>query len=197
IPGVGLKFYLQFTTVNYRSGEDAGSCFATVLYPKKRSPPTVNIKCTYTRDWKQIQEEDKRFYQKLTHQSKPIIANDIPDSHGNIEHALLPVWGLAVAGSSYIMWEKSTENLGYFLAQVKSARQQIRNSKSVEFEFIVLLHEIPTQKIIRCHMHLSWSFGHPPKVRYSCTSDNDQPEDGSGMELGSDAGISHEREENF
>lgn len=49
----------------------------------------------------------------------------LADSYGNIEPALEPVWALAVAGSSSIMWEKSTETLGYFLAQVKSVRQWV------------------------------------------------------------------------
>ncbi|NWI71450.1 OCX32 protein, partial [Todus mexicanus] len=105
--------------------EDAGSCLATVLYPKTKAPPAVTIKCTDTKDQKQIQEEDNRLYQQLRHQTKPIIANNIPDSYGNIEPALEPVWALAVAGSSYIMWQKSTENLGYFMAQVKSAKQWV------------------------------------------------------------------------
>lgn len=49
----------------------------------------------------------------------------LADSYGNIEPALEPVWALAVAGSSSIMWEKSTETLGYFLAQVKSVKQWV------------------------------------------------------------------------
>lgn len=47
------------------------------------------------------------------------------DSYGNIEPDLEPVWALAVAGSSSIMWEKSTETLGYFLAQVKTVKQWV------------------------------------------------------------------------
>lgn len=49
----------------------------------------------------------------------------LADSYGNIEPALEPVWALAVAGSSSIMWEKSTETLWYSLAQVKSIRQWV------------------------------------------------------------------------
>lgn len=53
----------------------------------------------------------------------------LADSYGNIEPALEPVWALAVAGSSSIMWEKSTETLGYFLAQVKSVRQWVSGAQ--------------------------------------------------------------------
>ncbi|XP_052542574.1 ovocalyxin-32-like [Tympanuchus pallidicinctus] len=196
IPGVGVKYYLQFTTEDYINGENAGSCLATVLYLQK-SPPEVNIKCAHTQDKKEIQEEDNRFYQYLQHRTKPIIANDIPDSHGNIDHAHLPLWGLAIAGSSYIMLEKSTENLGYFMAQVKAVKQRIRKDSAVEFEFMILLHETPTQKIDLCHMHLIWTLRHPLKVKYICTSDNHRLEDGSGQDYGSAAGMFHEKEGNF
>ncbi|KAK2538526.1 ovocalyxin-32 [Columba guinea] len=197
IPDSGHKYYLQFTTEDYRTGENAGSCLATVLYPKTKSPPVVNIKCTDTKDQKQIQEEDNRLYQKIRRQTKPIIGNNIPDSYGNIEPALEPAWALAVAGSSYMMWEKSAENLGYFMAQVKSAKQWIRKDDFIEFDYTVLLHEIPTQEIVSCHMRLTWLPGHPLKVKYFCSSENQRLEDGSGMESGSAAGILDERGANF
>ncbi|KAM9007281.1 ovocalyxin-32-like [Ara ararauna] len=197
IPDSGHKYYLQFTTEDYRSGENAGSCLATVLYPKTKSPPVVNIKCMQSKDQEQIQEEDNRLYQKIRHQTKPITGNNIPDSHGNIEPALEPVWALAVAGSSYIMWEKSTENMGYFMAQVKSVKQWIRKDDFTEFDYTILLHEIPTQDIISCHMRLTWLPGHPLKVKYFCASENHGLEDGSGMESGSAAGVLHEKGPNF
>ncbi|KFP74605.1 Ovocalyxin-32, partial [Apaloderma vittatum] len=197
IPNSGHKYYLQFTTEDYKTGEDAGSCLATVLYPKTKALPVVNIKCTHPKDLKKIHEEDNRIYLKFRHQTKPIIGNNIPDSYGNIEPALEPVWALAVAGSSYIMWEKSTENLGYFMAQVKSVKQWIRKDDFIEFDYAVLLHEIPTQEIISCHMRLTWLPGHPLKVKYFCTSENQGPDDGSGMESGSAAGILQERGATF
>uniref|UniRef100_A0A663MDQ1 Retinoic acid receptor responder 1 n=1 Tax=Athene cunicularia TaxID=194338 RepID=A0A663MDQ1_ATHCN len=178
-----------------RPHENAGSCLATVLYRRTKSPPVVNIKCMQTKDQKQIQEEDNRLYQKIRHQTKPIIGNNIPDSYGHIEPALEPAWALAVTGSSYMMWEKSTESLGYFLAQVKSVKQWVNDF--IEFDYTVLLHEVPTQEIISCHMRLTWLPGHPLKVKYFCASENQGLEDGSGMESGSAAGILHGRGANF
>uniref|UniRef100_A0A8C3V512 Retinoic acid receptor responder 1 n=1 Tax=Catharus ustulatus TaxID=91951 RepID=A0A8C3V512_CATUS len=164
IPESGHKYYLQFSTEDYRTGVNAGNCLATVLYPKKKSPPVVSITCSHTKDQKEIQEEDNRLYQKIRHQSKPITANNIPDSYGNIEPALEPVWALAVAGSSSIMWQRSTESLGYNLAQVKS----IRKDDFVEFDYTVLLHELPSQEIIPCELRLTWLPGRPLKVKHSC-----------------------------
>nr|XP_013812927.1 PREDICTED: ovocalyxin-32-like [Apteryx mantelli mantelli] len=197
IPGVGHKYYLQFTTEDYRSRQNVGNCLATVFYQKRKSPPAVTINCVDTKDEKQIQEEDNTFYQKIKQQTKPIIASDIPDSYGNIEPSLEPVWALAVVGSSYIMWEKSTENLGYSMAQVKSVKQWIRKDDFTEFDYTVLLHETPTQEMIPCHMRVIWLPGHPLKVKYFCAPENQLSEEASGMESGSAAGILYEKEENF
>ncbi|NXF02863.1 OCX32 protein, partial [Smithornis capensis] len=197
IPDSGHKYYLQFSTEDYRTGENAGNCLATVLYPKKKSTPVVSIKCSHTTDQKEIQEEDNRLYERLRHQAKPITGNNIPDSHGNIEPALEPVWALAVAGSSSIMWEKSVENLGYSLAQVKLVQQWVRKDDLIEFDYTVLLHEMPTQEIIPCHMRLTWLPARPLKVKHFCTSHNHRLEDGSGVESGSAAGFSDEKGANF
>lgn len=56
----------------------------------------------------------------------------LADSYGNIEPALEPVWALAVAGSSSIMWQRSTESLGYNLAQVKSVRQWVSGAGAAQ-----------------------------------------------------------------
>ncbi|XP_019358757.1 PREDICTED: retinoic acid receptor responder protein 1 [Gavialis gangeticus] len=197
--GTGNKYYLQFTTEDYKTRENVGTCLAIVFYLKRKPTPTVNIKCTYTKDQKEVQEDDHRFYQKIRQQTKPIIGSYIPDSYGNIEPAFESAWALAVVGSSYIMWEKSTENLGYFMAQVKHVKQWISKDDSIDFDYAVLLHEIPTQEMILCHMRVIWIPNHPLKVKYFCSSENQsaESEDVSGMESGSADGILNEKEANF
>uniref|UniRef100_K7G0M5 Retinoic acid receptor responder 1 n=1 Tax=Pelodiscus sinensis TaxID=13735 RepID=K7G0M5_PELSI len=206
IPGIGHKYYLQFTTEDYKSSNtfyehrsDVGTCLATVLYLKRKPRPAVNINCTYTKDQKQTREDDYSFYKKMRQQTKSIIGNEIPDNDGNIEPDLEPVWALAVAGSSYIMWEKSTENLGYFMAQVKNVKQWITKDDSTDFDYTVILHEIPTQEMISCHLRVIWIPGHPLKVKYFCLSENQSSEsgEGSGIESGSTTGIFNEKEANF
>ncbi|XP_074860192.1 retinoic acid receptor responder protein 1 [Carettochelys insculpta] len=198
IPGIGHKYYLQFTTEDYKSSQSVGACLATVIYLKRKPRPAVNINCTYTKDQTEIQEEDYSFYKKMKQQSKPVIGNEIPDKNGNIEPDMEPVWALAVAGSSYIMWEKSTENLGYFMAQVRNVKQWITKDDSIDFDYSVILHEIPTQEMISCHLRVIWTPGHPLKVKYFCLSGNQGSEsgEGSGTESGSATGIFNEREAN-
>lgn len=65
----------------------------------------------------------------MNSQNSSSLYDSLSDSHGNIDHAHLPLWGLAIAGSSYIMLEKSTENLGYFMAQVKAVKQRVSKWK--------------------------------------------------------------------
>ncbi|CAM5164264.1 retinoic acid receptor responder protein 1 [Chelonia mydas] len=199
IPGIGHKYYLQFTTEDYKSSQNVGTCLATVFYLKRKPRPAVNINCTYTKDQKQTREDDYSFYKKMRQQTKPLIGNDIPDSYGNIEPALEPAWALAVAGSSYLMWEKSTENLGYFMAQVKNVKQWITKDDSIDFDYSVVLHEIPTQEMISCHLRVIWTPGHPLKVKYFCLSENQWSEsgEGSGTESGSTNGIFNEKEANI
>uniref|UniRef100_A0A7M4ELI8 Retinoic acid receptor responder 1 n=1 Tax=Crocodylus porosus TaxID=8502 RepID=A0A7M4ELI8_CROPO len=182
--------------------ENVGTCLAIVFYLKRKPTPTVNIKCTYTKDQKEVQEDDHRFYQKIRKPNYYIcVCSPIPllflDSYGNIEPAFESAWALAVVGSSYIMWEKSTENLGYFMAQVKHVKQWVNDS--IDFDYAVLLHEIPTQEMILCHMRVIWIPNHPLKVKYFCSSENQsaESEDVSGMESGSADGILNERAANF
>uniref|UniRef100_A0A8C2YFJ0 Retinoic acid receptor responder 1 n=1 Tax=Coturnix japonica TaxID=93934 RepID=A0A8C2YFJ0_COTJA len=174
-------------------GEYIGSCISTVVF-QKLAPPKVYSKCVLTQDEKQFHEKDKKFYESLRHRRKPIIVYNIPDSYGNIDRAHIALWGLAICGSSKIMFEHSREDLSYNVAQVKAVKQELRNDNAVEFQILVVFHETPTQT---CHLNLTWTIGQPLKEKHICTSDNHGLEDGSGQDSGSAAGMSHENERNF
>uniref|UniRef100_A0A8C0G9J5 Retinoic acid receptor responder 1 n=1 Tax=Chelonoidis abingdonii TaxID=106734 RepID=A0A8C0G9J5_CHEAB len=173
------------------SAEKYNGLFCCLNLQKPR--PAVNINCTYTKDQKQTREDDYKLF--LHH----CLLLPLSDSYGHIEPALEPAWALAVAGSSYLMWEKSTENLGYFMAQVKNVKQWITKDDSIDFDYLVILHEIPTQEMISCHLRVIWTPGHPLKVKYFCLSENQRSEsgEGSGTESGSTNGIFNEEEANF
>lgn len=51
------------------------------------------------------------------------------DSHGQIDPSLRPLWDLAFLGSSYVMWEKTTQFLNYYLIQISSVKQLVRSWK--------------------------------------------------------------------
>ena len=49
----------------------------------------------------------------------------LPDSHGWIDPSLRPIWDLAFLGSSYVMWERTTQTLHYYMAQLSSVNQWV------------------------------------------------------------------------
>lgn len=50
----------------------------------------------------------------------------LSDSHGHIDNSLRPLWDLAFLGSSYVMWEKTTQVLHYYLVQLSSVERLVR-----------------------------------------------------------------------
>ncbi|NXP42187.1 OCX32 protein, partial [Leiothrix lutea] len=179
IPESGHKYYLQFSTEDYRTGEDAGNCLATVLYPKKKSPPVVSIKCSHTKDQKEIQEEDNRLYQRIRHQSKPITGGNIPGGFGRAD----PLW--------IYPWHSALIILFLFTPA------QMRKDDFTEFDYTVLLHEMPSQEIVSCHMRLTWLPGRPLKVKHFCAAESHGADEGSGAESGSAAAPAAEKGANF
>uniref|UniRef100_G3R7K1 Retinoic acid receptor responder 1 n=1 Tax=Gorilla gorilla gorilla TaxID=9595 RepID=G3R7K1_GORGO len=58
------------------------------------------------------------------------------------------------------------------------------NDDTIDFDYTVLLHELSTQEIIPCRIHLVWYPGKPLKVKYHC-QELQTPEEASGTEEGS------------
>lgn len=127
------------------------------------------------------QERDYLLYKQVKQLKSPLDIVSIPDNHGHIDPSLRPIWDLAFLGSSYVMWEKTTQFLHYYLAQLTSVKQLKTDDDGIDFDFTVLLHEFSTQEIIPCRIHLFWYPGKPLKVQYHC-QELQSPEEASGME---------------
>lgn len=52
------------------------------------------------------------------------------DSHGYIAPSLRPIWDLAFLGSSYVMWQKTTPFLHYYMSQISGVKQWVRKTKT-------------------------------------------------------------------
>ncbi|KAM4772797.1 ovocalyxin-32-like [Rhinophrynus dorsalis] len=185
IPEIGKKFYIEFTTKDFHTNQNAGTCIATVFYRPDHPHPAIKVDCP-NRSMKQAYEEDYSFYKKMKMQTTPISGTDIPDSFGFIEPDLLPVWYMAVMGSGYVIWEKTTEDRSYSMAQIKSVKQVLRKDDLISFDYDILLHELPTEEMVNCSLHVIWKPGKPPKVDYHCSHDSGngsgrEPEEGSGF----------------
>ncbi|XP_068826417.1 retinoic acid receptor responder protein 1 isoform X1 [Capricornis sumatraensis] len=193
------KFDLVFTTEFYRAEEPSflipkslfqegekrlGTCSAQVFFRNDKPRPAVNVTCTQLIKKERRQEEDYQLYRLMKQLKSPLNAVRIPDSHGYIAPSLRPIWNLAFLGSSYVMWQKTTPFLHYFMSQISSVKQWKTNDDAIDFDYTVLLHEFSTQEIIPCRIHLVWYPGKPLKVKYHC-QERQTPEEGSGTEEGS------------
>nr|XP_020647473.1 retinoic acid receptor responder protein 1 [Pogona vitticeps] len=184
IPGVGRKYFLQFSTKDLQTGQNLGTCLASVFYMKNKPKPTVDINCIRNKDHDQRLQEDYGLYLSMKGISEP---------------SLNLVSALASLGSSYIAWEKSTEDTTYFLTQVKDAKYSWgRADESLEFNFSVLLGSSLSESLA-CHMRVTWKLEQPLKVKYDCSTEEESSEsaDGSGGELGSTSGFFIDPENNF
>ncbi|XP_045153596.1 retinoic acid receptor responder protein 1 [Echinops telfairi] len=185
----GWKVDLLFTTEPYNPEgreEHVGKCSAQVLFKNQKPRPAINVTCTRLVEKSKRQEEDYLLYQHMKHLTVPRDGITIPDSHGHIDPSLRPVWDLAFLGGSYVMWEKTTQSLHYYMVQLIGVQQWKTDEDAIDFDYTVLLHEFSTQEIVSCRIHLVWYPGKPPKVQYRC-QDPQAPEEASGTEEGSAA----------
>ncbi|XP_031229915.1 retinoic acid receptor responder protein 1 isoform X2 [Mastomys coucha] len=159
--------------------ERMGKCSARVFFKNEKPRPAINVTCTRLFDKGKRQEKDYLLYKQMKQLKTPLDTISIPDSHGHIDPSLRPLWDLAFLGSSYVMWEKTTQFLHYYLVQLSSVKQLKTEDDSIDLDFTVLLHEFSTQEIIPCRIHLVWYPGKPLKVNYHC-QELQSPEEASG-----------------
>ncbi|XP_016004862.2 retinoic acid receptor responder protein 1 [Rousettus aegyptiacus] len=183
------KVDLTFTTERYNpeEGEERlGNCSAQVFFRNEKPRPAINVTCTRFIENSKRQQEDHLLYKHMKQLKNPLDVVGIPDSHGYIDPSLRPIWDLAFLGSSYVMWEKTTQFLHYYMAQLSGVKQWKTNDDAIEFDYTVLLHEFSTQELIPCRIRLVWYPSKALKVKYHC-QEQQTPEEASGTEEGSAA----------
>ncbi|XP_029393665.1 retinoic acid receptor responder protein 1 [Mus pahari] len=179
-PHEGCEVDLVFSTEQYNpEQEHLGRCSARVFFKHEKPRPAINVTCSQLFDKEKRQEKDYRLYKQMKQWKIPLDSIRVPDSHGHIDHSLRPLWDLAFLGSSYVMWEKTSQFLHYYLVQLSSVEQLKTDDDSIDFDYTVLLHEFSTQEIIPCRIHLVWYPGKPLKVNYHC-QEQQSPEEASG-----------------
>ncbi|XP_068056269.1 latexin isoform X3 [Anomalospiza imberbis] len=146
IDGVGHKYHLELELEDVLDKDRTVNCTAEVLYHlgSKNSAPDVQV--TVQGELRSTEEADKEFYNWIRSLEKELVAENIPDSHGNIPPELEPIHLLAWVASGYVIWQNSTENTKFHLAQVKHVKQVKRSDEDLQFDFVVLLHEMVSQR---------------------------------------------------
>ncbi|XP_038600681.1 retinoic acid receptor responder protein 1 [Tachyglossus aculeatus] len=177
-PEKGQRIDVVFTTSKYASEENeyAGTCFATVVFRNNKPSPAVNITCTPVIGEEERELEAVQMYKQLKELAKPTKGTKIPDNYGFIEPSLKPMWYLAVVGGSYVMWQKTSLSLYYYMLQLTDVKQWVTDDDAIQFGYTALLHEFSTQEIIPCQINLIWYPGKILKVKYHCQNHETQLE---------------------
>ncbi|NWR71692.1 LXN protein, partial [Centropus unirufus] len=164
IADVGHKYHLELELEDILNKDSNVNCTAEVLYHlgNKALPPDVQF--TIDGELKNTDEADNVFYNRIKSREKELVAENIPDSHGNMSPEMEPIHLLAWAASGYVIWQNSTENTNFQLAQIKRVKQVKRSDEYLEFDYLVLLHEMVSQEIIPWQMTVLWHPQHGVQV---------------------------------
>uniref|UniRef100_A0A8C2H972 Latexin-like n=1 Tax=Cyprinus carpio TaxID=7962 RepID=A0A8C2H972_CYPCA len=155
----GRKYSLDFSVTDWASGSagPALRCSAEVMFPgTERSSPDVQLRCEALQQINST-AQDHAFYQKYIAPESAVSAQHIPDSYGNVSEEMQPFWRLARVAASFIMLRESSENTEFNMAKVASVTQQESSEEQLMLEFVVLLHDFPSQEIVQWKLLVSWS----------------------------------------
>ncbi|XP_053246364.1 ovocalyxin-32-like [Podarcis raffonei] len=182
IPGVERKYSLKFATKDAKSGQNLGSCLATVRYQREKPKPKVDIVCPHSKDPEGLGHLPQNMLQDV------VLFHSIRDGNKPSQDLLQ---NLAAIGNSYISWEKSSERRSYTVTQVTNLKPWVRKYITFfEVDYTAQLTSDSSEKL-SCHVRVAWRPGLTARVKYDCSSEDDSSEsaDGSGVEEGSANGV--------
>ncbi|XP_030312277.1 latexin [Calypte anna] len=168
---VGHKYSLELVLEDILDRDTTVNCTAEVLYHLGNKNLAPAVQFTLEGDLKNTDEADNTFYNQIRSLEKELVAENIPDSHGNMPPALEPIHLLGWVASGYVIWQNSTENTHFHPAQIKHVKQVKRSDEYLEFDYMILLHEMVSQEIIPWQMTVLWHPQHGVQV----TGDSQQP----------------------
>ncbi|NXF91235.1 LXN protein, partial [Eubucco bourcierii] len=164
IADVGHKYHLELLLEDVLAKDTTVNCTAEVLYPLGNQKSAPDVQFTLEGELRDTAEADNAFYNRIKSLDQELVAENIPDSQGNVPPALKPVHLLAWVASGYLIWQNSTENTKFQLAQVKRVKQVKRSDEYLEFDYLVLFHEMVSQEIIPWQMRVLWHPQHGVQV---------------------------------
>ncbi|NXY70574.1 LXN protein, partial [Glareola pratincola] len=176
INDVGHKYYLELELEDVLDKDSTVNCTAEVLYHLGNKNIAPDVQFTLEGELKNTDEADNIFYNRIKSPEKELVAENIPDSHGNVPPEMEPIRLLAWVASGYVIWQNSTENTKFQLAQIKHVKQVKRSDEYLEFDYMILLHDMVSQEIIPWKMTVLWHPQHGVQV----TQDSRQPKHASG-----------------
>ncbi|NXO78028.1 LXN protein, partial [Sitta europaea] len=155
IDGVGHKYYLELELEDVLDKGRTVGCTAEVLY-HLGSTCAPDVQVTVQGELRSTEQADMDFYNRVRSLQEELVAENIPDSHGNVPPELEPLHLLAWVASGYLTWQNSTENTKFHLAQVKHVKQVKRSDEDLQFDYMVLLHEMVSQELLPWEVSVLW-----------------------------------------
>ncbi|NXN09125.1 LXN protein, partial [Indicator maculatus] len=169
IADVGHKYHLDLVLEDVLAKDTTVNCTAEVLYHLGNQNTAPDVQFTLEGELRTTAEADNLFYNQIKSLDKVLVAENIPDSQGSVSPAMEPVHLLAWVASGYVIWQNSTENTKLQLAQIRRVKQVKRSDEYLEFDYLVLLHEMVSQEIIPWQMTVLWHPQHGVQVtQHSC-----------------------------
>ncbi|NXE95580.1 LXN protein, partial [Menura novaehollandiae] len=156
IDDVGHKYYLELELGDVLDKDRTVNCTAEVLYHLGHKNTAPEVQFSVEGELRSTEEADEEFYNRIRSLEKELVAENIPDSHGNIPQELEPIHLLAWVASGYLIWQNSTENTHFHLAQIKHVKQVKRSDEDLQFDYVVLLHEMVSQEVIPWEVAVLW-----------------------------------------
>ncbi|NXW09580.1 LXN protein, partial [Fregetta grallaria] len=175
IDDAGRKYHLELVLEDVLDKDSTVNCTAEVLYHLDNKKIAPDVQFTIEGELKNTDEADNIFYNRIKTLEKELVAENIPDSHGNVSPEMEPIHLLAWVASGYVIWQNSKENTKFQLAQIKRVKQVKRSDEYLEFDYLILLHEMVSQEIIPWQMRVLWHPQHGVQV----TQDSRQPKQAS------------------
>ncbi|NXX54479.1 LXN protein, partial [Scopus umbretta] len=164
IDDVGRKYHLELVLEDVLDKDSTVNCTAEVLYHLGHKNVAPDVQFTIEGELKNTDEADNIFYNRIKSLEIELVAENIPDSHGNISPEMEPIHLLAWVASGYVIWQNSTEKTKFQLAQIKHVKQVKRSDEYLEFDYVILLHEMVSQEIIPWQMTVLWHPQHGVQV---------------------------------
>ncbi|XP_064021609.1 latexin isoform X2 [Pogoniulus pusillus] len=164
IADVGHKYHLELVLEDVLAKDTTVNCTAEVLYHLGHQASAPEVQVTLEGELRDTAEADNVFYNRIKSLDRELVAENIPDSQGTVPPDLEPLHLLAWAASGYLTWQNSTESTNFQLAQVKRVQQVRRSDEYLEFDYLVLLHEMVSQEIIPWQMRVLWHPQHGVQV---------------------------------
>ncbi|NXQ28699.1 LXN protein, partial [Alaudala cheleensis] len=166
IDGVGHKYYLELELGDVLDKDTSVTCTAEVLFHLGSTTSAPDVQVAVQGELRSTQEADQEFYNQIRSLEKELEAENIPDSDGNVPPGLEPIQLLALVASGYVGWQNSTENTHFNLAQVKHVKQVKRTDEDLQFDYVILLHEMVSQEVLPWQVTLLWHPQHGARVSH-------------------------------